>query len=138
MSYNELLKSKNMKVTFARRIILEILSNAKEALNVEYIYQKCNGYGHNINLSTVYRNLEAFVKDDIVKKFDLGDGKYSYAIIKDKHKHTIECSICHKEMEIDCPFQMFGEMIKNKTGFTMTEHEFRVKGICKQCKDKKI
>ncbi|MDT8719108.1 transcriptional repressor [Clostridium sp. 19966] len=133
--YN-LLKEKNIKITSARKVILNILEEADEAVSAEYVYEKCTEIGDNINLSTVYRTLETFEEKGIVKKFNLGDDRYSYSISHDEHKHIVECNMCHKCVEVECPIQVFEEIIKNKTGFTIMEHDFHIKGICKQCRDK--
>ncbi|WP_139905391.1 Fur family transcriptional regulator [Clostridium thermarum] len=134
MTNFEILKSKKLKITLARKVIFEILNDADAALSAEYIYDKCVERDNSINLSTVYRTLEVFQDTGIVEKFDLGDRRYSYSIKKEHHKHTIECSLCHKSIELDCPVKMLEEIIKTKTGFTMMEHELRIKGICEKCK----
>lgn len=134
----DLLKEKNIKITAARKIILSILEQADEAVTAESVYEKCMHIGDSINLSTVYRTLETFEEKGIVKKFNLGDNRYSYSIIHDEHKHIVECNMCHKCVEVECPMQVFEEIIKNETGFTVMEHDFHIKGICKQCKDKML
>jgi Fe2+ or Zn2+ uptake regulation protein len=134
MANFEILKSKKIKVTLARKVILEILNEAETALSAEYIFDKCVERDNSINLSTVYRTLEIFQDTGIVEKFDLGDRRYSYSVKREQHKHTIECSLCHKSIELDCPVKMLEEIIKTKTGFTMMEHELHIKGVCKKCK----
>ncbi|WP_163194134.1 Fur family transcriptional regulator [Clostridium thermarum] len=136
MANFEILKSKKLKITLARKVIFEILNDADAALSAEYIYDKCVERDNSINLSTVYRTLEVFQETGIVEKFDLGDRRYSYSIKEEHHKHTIECSLCHKFIELDCPVKMLEEIIKTKTGFTMMEHELHIKGICEKCKKK--
>ena len=137
MANIEILKSKKIKVTLARKVILEILNSSDIALSAEYIYDRCVERDKGINLSTVYRTLEVFVDAGLVEKFDLGDRRYSYSIKKEQHKHTIECSLCHKSVELDCPVKMLEEIIKSKTGFTMMEHELHIKGVCEKCKKDK-
>lgn len=133
MTNTELLKNNKIKVTFARKVILQILNEADTAVSADYIYEKCCEGNYSINLSTVYRTLEVFEEKAIVEKFDLGDRKYNYSIIKEHHNHTIECNMCHKAIELECPFKMLEEIIKSKTGFTMMEHEIHIKGVCKSC-----
>ncbi|NLP28889.1 MAG: transcriptional repressor [Clostridia bacterium] len=136
----ELLRNKKIKVTFARKVILQILNEAEGAVSADYIYEKCCEENYSINLSTVYRTLEVFEEKAIVEKFDLGDRKYNYSLKKEHHNHTVECNVCHKSIELECPVEMLEEIIKSKTGFTMMEHELHIKGVCKSCKkeDEKI
>ncbi len=137
MNVNELLKDKGIKITKARVVIYNIISDSDNGISADYIFNKCIEQGLNINLSTVYRNLDMFEEKAIVEKFDLGEGKYNYVLKKHSHKHILECSLCHKEIELQCPMQQIEELVKSKTGFTLIEHELIMKGICDECKKKK-
>ncbi|SHI63038.1 Fe2+ or Zn2+ uptake regulation protein [Clostridium cavendishii DSM 21758] len=134
MSDVEFLKSKGIKITKARLVIYDMLKQADSSITADYIYEKCKELGIDINLSTVYRNLEALELKDIIDKFDLGEGRNSFAIKKNKHKHTLECNLCHKEIEVPCPMQQIEEMVRNQTGFVLTEHKLVLKGVCEECK----
>lgn len=133
MEYELFLRKKNIKVTKGRVIILQIILNSPQAISANVINEQCKKSGHNIDLSTVYRSLELFEQKDIVEKFDLGNGEYSYKIKEHTHKHILECSLCKKKIEIDCPMMQVEELIKNKTGFVLLEHELKVKAICEDC-----
>lgn len=138
MNFDGYFKQNNIKKTCARVNILKLLVNADNAVSVESIYEECLKKGVKIDLSTVYRTLELFTSKKIVEKYDFGDGKYSYALRKSDHKHVLECSLCHKEVEIDCPMQQIVETIKNQTGFTLIEPEIqiKIKGVCEECRGK--
>jgi Fur family transcriptional regulator, ferric uptake regulator len=133
----DILRKYKIKVTIGRKKILDSIIDSESALSAEQIYNQCIQDDNNINLSTIYRTLELFCEKNIIDKFDLGYGRYSYLINKDNHKHIIECSLCHKEIEVECPMKQIGELIKNKTGFTMIEHKLSMKGICDKCKQGK-
>ena len=130
-----ILKENKLKVTKGRIDILEVIINNNCGITAEYIYDKCKDKGNNINLSTVYRTLEILQEKQIINKFDLGCGKYNYVLKENIHKHILQCNLCHKEVEIDCPMIQIELMIKNKTGFIPIEHELKIKGVCEQCKD---
>ncbi len=127
-----------IKVTKARINILDILCKNDGALSVEFIFEQCKQRKINVDLSTVYRSLELFEKKSIIRKFDLGHGKYNYVIKEEDHKHILQCKLCHKKVEIDCPMQQIREIIKNNTGFTVVEEELNInlEGICEDCKEK--
>lgn len=133
MDYEALLRKRKIKVTRGRIVILKIIENSSQAISADNIYEQCRENGHNVDLSTVYRSLDLFEQKDIVEKFNLGDGKYNYKLKKHNHKHIIECSLCHKEVEIDCPMLPVEEIIKNKTGFVLIEHELKMKAVCEEC-----
>jgi len=132
----EILKEKNIKITKGRIAILNILKNSESSLSAEKIHQiyRCNDT--NINLSTVYRTLELFEEKELVEKITLNDAVFSYKLKGKTHRHHLECDICHKEVEIPCPMLQVQEMVQNSTGFTLTDHDLVMKGVCKECKKK--
>lgn len=136
MDWEQYLRDRKIKITKARVNVLDILTECDHALTVEDIYELFKLRGLSIDLSTIYRTLEILEDRDIVDKFDLGDGKYNYVIKKGVHKHILQCSLCHKQIEIDCPMLQIEELIRCKTGFTLVEHELKIKGVCEECKKK--
>jgi Fur family transcriptional regulator, ferric uptake regulator len=128
------LRGKKIKATKARIYIMGILLNSEIALSADYIYEKCLSDNISVDLSTVYRTLELLDEKGITEKFDLGDGRYNFIIKKEGHMHKIECSMCHKKLEIECPMNQIDELIRNKTGFTPMEHQLFIKGICEDCR----
>ncbi|MCB2357800.1 Fur family transcriptional regulator [Clostridium estertheticum] len=128
------LKDNNIRVTKARKSILEIILESSDAINANVIYDLLKKEDIKIDLSTVYRTLDLLENKKIVNKFDLGNNMYNYIINNNSHKHIIECDLCHKKMVIDCPIPQIEEQIKAKTGITLTESHVYLKGICKDCK----
>lgn len=133
----EVFKNNNIKMTKSRVEIYNILKEHDNSLSVEYIYNLCNKKGVKTNLSTVYRTLDLFYLKDIVEKFDLGEGKYSYTLKREAHKHILKCNVCNREIEFPCPMRQIEESLKNQMGFTLTEHSLELKGICEKCKKRK-
>lgn len=134
MDIRELFKKKNIKTTRARILIYGTLLNNEEAINAENIYRFIKDQ-EDVNLSTVYRTLELFENKELIDKLYLGEGKAAYKIKKNLHNHKLECSLCHKEVEIPCPMNQIEEILKEKTGFRLTEHQLKLKGICENCLD---
>lgn len=134
MEPQEFLKSKNIKVTKGRIEILDILKNAENSFSAEKIYQIFREKNININLSTVYRTLELFEEKQIAEKITLTDGVFAYKLKKKTHRHHLRCDVCHKEIEIPCPMSQIEELVQSETGFTLTEHDLFMKGVCRDCK----
>ncbi|WP_294372841.1 Fur family transcriptional regulator [uncultured Clostridium sp.] len=135
MESQEFLRSKNIKVTKGRLEILDILKNSENSLSAEKIYHISRDKDININLSTVYRTLELFEEKNITEKITLTDGVFAYKLKKKTHRHHLRCDICHKEIDIPCPMSQIEEMVQNETGFTLTEHDLVLKGVCRECKN---
>ncbi len=137
MEFGQFLKERGIKTTKGRLCVLEILASSEDSISADNIYEKTLEKGITIDLSTVYRTLELFQEKNIVDKYDLDEGKYNYKLKKNGHQHIIKCDKCHCEIKVDCPMNQIGELIKSKTGFTVTEHELYLKGVCNKCKNKK-
>lgn len=137
MEIESLLKENHIKVTKGRLTILHVLMLSDEPLSVEQIYKLCREYEVFIDLSTVYRTLELLEEKEIVDKFSFGDGKFTYKVKTSHHKHIIQCKVCHKEVEIDCPMKQLEEIIRNKTGFTFVDKDIfinnTIEGLCSKC-----
>lgn len=134
MELKEILKTKGIKITNGRIEILNILKNSENSLSAEKVYQIFRDNKIDINLSTIYRTLELFEEKCIIERLTLGDGVFSYKLKKKTHRHYLECDVCHKEVEIPCPMSQIEEIVQNETGFTLTEHDLVMRGICKDCK----
>ncbi len=83
-----------------------------------------------IDLTTIYRNLERFADEGIVKKFNLGGTETVYEYQAHPHHHAI-CNDCHRVIHFTAP----DEKIKKLLGlgdFTITDLEITVRGDCHQ------
>lgn len=137
MKIQDFLRSKELKITRGRIKVLEILSTSNKGITADYIFEECKRLGVPINLSTVYRCLESFEDKYIIEKFPLKDGVSVYKLKGEEHKHLLKCNICKKEVEISCPMKQFEEIVQAETGFTLTEHNLMMKGVCDNCKENK-
>ena len=133
MDYGILLKEKGLKVTKGRVAILEILFSNKD-ITAEFILNECKKNGIDINQSTVYRAVEFFVEKGLIEKYPLKDGVFAYRVKGEEHKHLLKCNVCHKEVEVPCPMKQIEAIVENETGFTLTEHNLVMEGVCKECK----
>ena len=88
MSYIErICIQKNLKLTAQKRIIAEIISNAKDHPDIEKIYARANKMDSKISLATLYGTLNLFEQFSLVKKLKIGEGKTSYERYKKTNEH---------------------------------------------------
>ncbi|PKK39409.1 hypothetical protein ABB02_01258 [Clostridiaceae bacterium JG1575] len=137
MNIQLLLRQNGLKITKPRETILAILREADHGMDAEWIREQAVLRGIYINLSTVYRTLDLLEELNILEKFDLGDHRYNYVLKKDHHRHTLTCEICHKSVDMDCPMTKIEELINRETGFSIKEHHLELKGVCRECAQKK-
>ena len=135
MNISDLLKDKNLKVTKNRKIILENLNNQESPISAEELFDKLNKESE-IDLSTIYRNLNILEEKNILLKTSNLDGLNYYQLNDDDHKHFITCSKCHKKFVIEnCPVHDLEDMIEKETGFIIQGHNFEFTGLCPDCQN---
>lgn len=136
MSINNLLKEKNLKVTKNRKIILEALQKEENPISAEELFDKLKKENE-MDLSTIYRNLNILEEKSVLLKTTNLDGLNYYQINNNKHKHFITCNNCHKKFVIkNCPVHELEEKIEKETGFIISGHNFEFTGICPDCQNK--
>lgn len=129
--YIQILKSVSLKATKKRLILLSILSYKNCPTTAEEIFDKVSNI---INLSTVYRALNAMTDKGILNKSIHMDGRTYFQLNDQVHKHELICTICHKSVDVGiCPFEEISKVIAEKTGFEITGHSVEFTGICPDC-----
>lgn len=120
----------NMRQTKHRQTILDFLDHTPHALSAAEIHAALP----QINLVTIYRNLESFVKDGQVTKLHLGKNEATYEKQHEPHHHAV-CSDCQKVIH----FTLDDENLKKEfslPGFDIKDIEITLKGSCKQSHQK--
>tara|TARA_B100000508_G_scaffold138723_1_gene135372 strand:+ start:14471 stop:14824 length:354 start_codon:yes stop_codon:yes gene_type:complete len=114
-----------IKITKKRQQIIQVLKKYHGTLSAADLHKKIPG----IDLVTIYRNLDLFVKEGLVKQFHLDSKEAVYEYQDEPHHHAI-CSECHKVIHFKAP----DEKIKKLLGiedFDVDEFEVTVRGTCK-------
>jgi Fur family ferric uptake transcriptional regulator len=130
------LKRMGLKLTPQRRLIVDIIHDAKSHLTAEEIISYVHSRMPGMNKSTVYRTLELLEKASCVYKSELGD-KTIYHHAEEGHHHHFLCNKCGKS--IDCEENLFGPVEKSagqKYGFRVEFKHIVMTGLCENCKDK--
>ncbi|QKF67871.1 transcriptional regulator, Fur family [Arcobacter venerupis] len=109
----------NIKLTSARKSILELLISSNKPLSYEDMKDSIS-----MDKATFYRNITIFEEENLISSFESNDKKRYFEIKKTQHSHFI-CSSCSK---IEC--------IHEKLDFFLPEYKIEniiIKGICKNC-----
>lgn len=114
---------KNIKLTSARKSILELLIKSNKPLSYEDMKESIS-----MDKATFYRNITIFEEENLISSFESNDKKRYFEIQKTQHSHFI-CNCCSK---IECihqqlDFSLDGYKIENVI----------IKGICKNCMEGK-
>ena len=119
MKIKKIIKEKKLKLTSARRELLEILAKEKKPISFEDIKDRLS-----MDKATFYRNISKFESESMVNSFESNDKKRYYELQNTPHSHFI-CNSCNS---IECLKNV--ELI-NLEGYKITDMIF--KGICKSC-----
>lgn len=119
MDIENIIKDKNLKLTPARKEILELFSKEKKPVCFEDIKHKLN-----MDKATFYRNVSRFQDEDILISFESNDKKRYYELHNIEHAHFV-CNECNK---IEC---LNGIEALKLDGYKITDIIY--KGLCKEC-----
>lgn len=139
----ELLKSKGLKVTTQRKMILEVLAGQPgQHLTAEEIYEIVKEKSPEIGLATVYRTIQLLSELQLIDKLNLDDGYVRYEIGKlDKkqhHHHHLICLTCGNVYTFeDDLLDNLEQRIYDTMSFKVLDHEVKLYGYCKECAKKK-
>ena len=109
----------NIKLTTARKSILDILLESKKPLCYEDLKDKIF-----MDKATFYRNISYFEEENLINSFESNDKKRYFEIKDKEHIHFI-CSNCST---IECIYE--------NTNFTLNDYKIDtiiLKGKCKEC-----
>ena len=132
---DKMLKQNNLSITESRKKILQLFLEQAGALTHGDIEKRA---GKKFDRVTVYRTLQTFVDKGIIHTIPTADNSILYALCKDEcsaghhHDHHIHfvCNNCNKT---DCLDDVVTPEIKLPRGYTPTQVEVVVEGICKNC-----
>jgi len=130
----KILLDKGIKPSYIRLKILEYLITRENHPTVDEIYKELKNIFPTLSKTTIYLNLNLFVKNDIVKVLNVDNNEQRFDFIKQEHINFF-CEKCKKIYDITI------KEIKIK--YEEIEHEINdtvlyFKGVCKECKNQKI
>jgi len=129
------LQARQQKITRHRLAILSLLEASATPMSAEDIYRQLNYGNSHVSLSTVYRNLERMLADDLIIKQGMLDNKIQYSFRRDTHSHHVICLECHKMISITkCPLDILASQLIKDEGFYLTDHHMELYGYCQECR----
>ena len=87
----KILKSEGLRYTDQRQAIWDEIRNSNEHRDAEDIYLKLKEGNVKVSRATVYRTIDVLVKNRLVSKMDVGEGRslYEPRIDDEHHDHMI-------------------------------------------------
>lgn len=133
---NSDLRKAGLKVTLPRTKILEMLEQGNEKhLSAEDIYKALIEAGDDVGLATVYRVLSQFEAAGLVNRLNFESGQSVFELNQGEHHDHIICVKCNKVEEFtDDEIETRQEAIAKKMGYTITDHQLNIFGVCGNCR----
>tara|TARA_B100000508_G_C11204646_1_gene154705 strand:+ start:61 stop:495 length:435 start_codon:yes stop_codon:yes gene_type:complete len=92
----DILKNEGLRYTKQRQQVWDEIRNSSEHRDAEEIYIQINNasksnHNEKVSRATVYRTIDVLVKNNLVRKMELGDGRalYEHKIEEEHHDHII-------------------------------------------------
>jgi Fe2+ or Zn2+ uptake regulation protein len=114
-----------IKLTEKRKRILDVLKQHKGALSAASLHAKMS----DVDLVTIYRNLDLFTKEKLIKRVSLSDSEAQYEYQNEPHHHAI-CLDCERVIHFKAPDAKIVKLL-GLEGFDVDELEVTVKGKCR-------
>lgn len=129
------LRSRGLRVSSARRLVLAALFAAREPLSAEQIAGGLEGRVPRSDLASVYRNLETLEELGLVRHFHLGHGAGLYALAGAGEREYVVCDSCRaiqavEPGELDEVRDLVGQRFSLAPSFT----HFPIVGLCHDCR----
>ena len=129
------LKKAGLKVTLPRVKILELLEKASTRHHTaEDIYKALLETGEEIGLATVYRVLTQFEAAELVTRHHFESGLAVFELNHGHHHDHLVCVKCGRVDEFyDELIEQQQQKIADKNGYTITDHNLILYGVCSEC-----
>jgi len=122
------------RATPARRLLLRALVEGHGHQSAEELAARIHVTAPDINLSTIYRNLEELEKLSVVDRTEIGHGPATYHLVGNTHGHLL-CEQCGSLTEVpDDAFTALAAVLLREHGFAIEPRHLAVTGRCASCR----
>lgn len=134
----ENLKAKGYRSSKIRTALVEILLQSKEPLSVPEILAFLAKKHLIVNKTTVYRELTALKRENIVREVQFGENKKRYEIMPEDHHHHLICLECDRVQDVELANDLTAieKKISTTHQFTILNHALEFYGLCAACQSK--
>lgn len=120
----DILRKENLRYTIQRQAIWDEIRNSQEHRDAEDIYLSIRNNECNVSRATVYRTIDVLVKNRLVRKMDVGNGRSLYEPrLDDGHHDHMICTETGDIVEFfNENLENLQEKIANDYGYTVIRH----------------
>ena len=116
-------------------MILSILRHREGHLTAAEILAEVKKKYPYVDISTIYRTMNALKELRLISETDMGSGEYSYEWRLAEPHHHLVCRECGAELSLDPKYlENMGERLLKDYGFRAEMDHFAIFGLCKECR----
>lgn len=129
-----LMRDRGLRVSAARRLVVEALLAADGPMSAEQISEGIGGRVPASDIASVYRNLQAFEDIGLVRHVHLGHGPGLHALAVAGEREYLTCERCADYRAV-APQELDAvrEMIERQFGYRASFIHFPIVGLCSTC-----
>lgn len=131
---------KNYNTKYKESIVGYMKDNAEKSFSAYDIHEYMTSIGVQVNLTTIYRNLDRLNESGTVMKFKSSEGEgFRYQYVKPHrncqgHLH-MQCRVCGRVYHLECDFMdEFSNHLFAHHGFSLECSGSVLTGLCRVCK----
>jgi Fur family transcriptional regulator, ferric uptake regulator len=129
-----LVREGGLRVSAARRLVLEALLAADGPMSAEQIATGIGGRVPSSDIGSVYRNLQAFEGIGVVRHVHLGHGPGLHTLAITGEREYLTCERCADYHAVD-PEELDAvrELVERHFGYRANFTHFPIVGLCRSC-----
>ncbi|HBN45955.1 MAG TPA: Fur family transcriptional regulator [Candidatus Marinimicrobia bacterium] len=131
----KILHHEGLRFTTQREAVWREIISSDDHRDADEIYMAIRKKGVSVSRATVYRTIDVLVKNNMVRKLDVGTGpsKFEHKIDTYHHDHII-CIQCGRieEFMVD-QIEDLQDKVTQEYGFKLVRHIHQLFGLCKNC-----
>ncbi len=123
-------EAKGLRMTGQRRVIAQVLEDAKDHPDAEEIYARASVIDSAISLATVYRTVKLYEEVNILQRLEFGDGRARFEDAdRPHHDHLFDLRTGEVIEFVDPELEVLQEKIARKLGYTLKGHKMELFGV---------
>ncbi len=134
MNYETLLHEHKLKVTPQRLGILTLMYRAGH-IDIEELSVQIKKQFSSISLATLYKNINAMLKNGLISEVKVPNMKSKYEILKPPHVHLL-CQSCSEFIDLDLNTDTLLNEASRKSHYKLLETNVVLSGLCEKCQKK--
>jgi Fur family transcriptional regulator, ferric uptake regulator len=128
------LRGRGLRVSTARRLVVHTLFAAERPLSAEEIAAGAEGGWSQVDLASVYRNLETLEELGAVRHFHAGHGPGRYALTGEGEREYLACEGCGALLDVDpAELDAVRAEVRERFRYEVRFTHFPIVGRCDEC-----